>query len=324
VLSAESPVRSVAWHPYSKNVLLGALDSGRLVAWDCRSGDTRPVALTALSAEAHTHPVFSMHVAGSAAANSVVSVSADGRLCTWPAPPNLGEPSLSTELRWSAGPSTAALGDGELVAATCMAETGGEAADLALGAADGCIYTASLSGRDAGVTGRLQGHAAPVTALRRHPAGSGAMRDVLLSCGMDWSVRVWATGAPADRAEIARLADFDDYVMDAAWCPAPRAASVVAAADNDGCLSLWSAGQEQLGALGKVRQLDGGAVTRVVWAADGGSLLAGDSAGQLRLYTVNHEALGLRGVSSKPLEQALASANLAADHSATVPGTEMF
>lgn len=313
VLSAEAPVRAVSWHPFSKGLLLGALETGRLVVWDCRSGSTRPVAVTSLSAGAHTHPVFCLHVAGSAAANSVVSVSAEGRLCTWPAPPPLGEPSMSAELLWSAGASSAALGEGEPVAATCMAETGGEAAELALGAADGCIYTASLSGRDAGITQRLPGHAAPVTSLRRHPLSSGPMRDTLLSCGLDWTVRVWAAGASPGRAEVAKLADFGDYVLDAAWCPSPRAASVVAVADNEGCVSLWSAGQEQLGALGRVQQLRGGAVTRVVWAADGDSLLAGDSAGGLQLYSVNHEALELRGVSAKPLERAVAAAALAAD-----------
>ena len=71
---------------YSLHINTGATYSGQIVLWDMRVS-SRPVQRSPLSAECHTHPVFNASIIGTTNNHEVVTVSTDGRLCTW----NLGQ-----------------------------------------------------------------------------------------------------------------------------------------------------------------------------------------------------------------------------------------
>ena len=57
--------------------------SGQVVVWDNRVQKKTPVQRSPLSATAHTHPVYCMKVVGTQNAHNLISISTDGRLCSW-------------------------------------------------------------------------------------------------------------------------------------------------------------------------------------------------------------------------------------------------
>ena len=307
LLTADAPVTSVEWHPFAPALLIGGLDSGRIATWDTRTGDRAPVTMTSLSRDVHCHPVFGIVVTGTAAAHSLASVSSDGRLCTWPEPTRLAEPSFSTALEWDESAGRAAhMGSLALpLGVTCATSPPGAGSLLTLGAADGNIYEATLSGRHAEVRSRIGAHSAPVSSVQHHPGGAGdACSETMLTSSLDWTVRVWSRRAAVP--EVARLDGFNDYVLDASWCPAASHPSLIAAGDNEGRLTLWSVGQSTTEPLGETKLLPGGGVTKVRWAADGNAVVAGDSAGGIHVLAVSQQGLDVRGVSADPFREALA------------------
>lgn len=307
LLSADAPVTAVEWHPFAPALVLGGLDSGRIVAWDTRTGDRSPVSMSSLSRDVHCHPVFGVVVTGTAGAHSLATVSSDGRLCSWPEPTRLAEPSFSTALEWDEAAGRAAhMGSLALpLGVTCATSPAGAGSVLTLGAADGNIYETTLSGRHAEVRSRIGAHSAPVSSVQHHPGGAGGVfSETILTSSLDWTVRVWSRRAAVP--EVARLDGFNDYVLDAAWCPAACNPSLIAAGDNEGRLTLWSVGQSTTEPLGETKLLPGGGVTKVRWAADGNAVVAGDSAGGIHVLAVSQQGLDVRGVSADPLREALA------------------
>ena len=48
-----------------------------------RSNRRIPVQRSPLSAQAHTHPVYCVNVVGTANAHNLITISSDGKLCSW-------------------------------------------------------------------------------------------------------------------------------------------------------------------------------------------------------------------------------------------------
>ena len=80
--TCQSPVLSVRFHDFMPNCLIGGTYSGRVVLWDMRA-KSAPVQTTPLTTDGHAHPVYSLALVGSTAANTLYSLSTDGRLCAW-------------------------------------------------------------------------------------------------------------------------------------------------------------------------------------------------------------------------------------------------
>lgn len=101
---------SAAFAKFHPNVVVGGTYSGQIVLWDNRSNKRTPVQRTPLSAAAHTvprvfgrpllpaqlkqqfeklsfivlkHPVYCVNVVGTQNANNLISISTDGKMCSW-------------------------------------------------------------------------------------------------------------------------------------------------------------------------------------------------------------------------------------------------
>ena len=68
------------FHPY---YVIGGTYSGQVVIWDIRSGRRTPVQRSLLSSSAHTHPIYCLELIGSQNAHNLISVSTNGKLCSW-------------------------------------------------------------------------------------------------------------------------------------------------------------------------------------------------------------------------------------------------
>ena len=74
---------SVAFSKFHPNYVIGGTYSGQIVLWDTRSGKRTPIQRSPLSSSAHTHPIYSLDVVGSQNAHNLISVSTDGKMCSW-------------------------------------------------------------------------------------------------------------------------------------------------------------------------------------------------------------------------------------------------
>nr|CAG4635377.1 EOG090X03UT [Artemia franciscana] len=130
----QSPVTAATFAKFHPNLVLGGTYSGQLVLWDNRSQKKTPVQRSPLTATTHTHPVYCVSVVGTSNAHSLVSISTDGKLCSWSLD-MLASPQETLELHHRQGKS---------VAATCMTfpQPQVDVNTFIVGSEDGSVYSA--------------------------------------------------------------------------------------------------------------------------------------------------------------------------------------
>ena len=83
VFHCPSPITSLTLSPYSPNLTIGGTYSGQIVVWDNRSRKRTPVQRSKHIAKSHTHPIYCLDLVGSKNSHNLISVSSDGRVCSW-------------------------------------------------------------------------------------------------------------------------------------------------------------------------------------------------------------------------------------------------
>lgn len=234
-LHATSDLLSCLFHPYHPSLILGGTYSGQLCLWDTRARNQRtgePVQKTPLMGgrSGHAHPIYSLAVVGTQNASSVVSVSTDGVVCAW-STDMLTLPQEYLELH---SPNPAAYKTDD-VAPICMSFPASDPTYFLAGTEQGNIlpvHRYDRAGAKAGVDTRYtyRGHEAPVTSIDFHPArGKVDLGDLFLSCGLDWTIKLWRAKPPSTTAgslsgaatTIAPLLSIarEDSIYSAKWSP---------------------------------------------------------------------------------------------------------
>lgn len=252
-LHATSDLLSCLFHPYHPSLILGGTYSGQLCLWDTRTRHQRtgePVEKTPLTGgrTGHAHPIYSLAVVGTQNASSVISVSTDGVVCAW-SPDMLTQPQEYLELK-SPNPSAYKTDD---VAPTCISFPASDPTYFLAGTEQGTItpvHRYDRAGAKAGVDARCQyrGHEAPVMGVDFHPArGKIDLGDLFLSCGLDWSVKIWRAQPPSTAATsisgqsevVSPLVSIprEDAVYDARWSPTKP--SIFGCVDGAGKLDIY-------------------------------------------------------------------------------------
>ncbi|CAG5891032.1 unnamed protein product [Menidia menidia] len=179
-----SPVVSVGFARFHPNLVVGGTYSGQIVLWDNRSHRRTPVQRTPLSAAAHTHPVYCVNVVGTQNANNLITVSTDGRMCSWSLD-MLSQPQETMELAYNKS---------KPVAVTGMAFPTGDVNNYVVGSEEGTVYTASRHGSKAGICEMFEGHQGPVTGISCHSAvGTVDFSHLFITSSFDWTIKLWST-----------------------------------------------------------------------------------------------------------------------------------
>ncbi|KAH8868823.1 Cytoplasmic dynein 1 intermediate chain [Schistosoma japonicum] len=229
IFHCQSAVTSATFATYHPNLIIGGTYSGQIVLWDNRSTKRTPVQRTPLSASAHTHPVHAVMIAGSLNAHNLLSISSDGKLCTWSLD-MLGQPQQAMELTHR---------QARTVAATCMSFVDENVNNFLVGSEDGRAYAGSRHGNQAGISDAFEGHQAPITSISSHPLrDSITLSPLFLTTSLDWSVKLWSV---KETRLICSFEEASDYVFDAHWSPIHPA--LFATVDCTGRLDLWNLNQ---------------------------------------------------------------------------------
>ncbi|XP_068631355.1 cytoplasmic dynein 1 intermediate chain-like [Battus philenor] len=270
IFHCQSPVMSATFARFHPNLILGGTYSGQIVLWDNRVQKRTPIQRTPLSSLAHTHPVYCLSVVGSQNAHNLISVSTDGRMCSWSLD-MLSQPQETLELQHR---------QSKAVAVTAMAFPHGDVNNFVLGSEDGNIYTGCRHGQRAGVSECVEAHAGPVTAVACHAApGTLDLSHLYLTASMDWSVKLWSL---KENKALYSFEDSGDYVADARWSPAHPA--LFAAVDAAGRLDLWNLNRDTEVPVASIQAEGGAAFNRVSWTPSGTHVTAGDDAGKIWVY----------------------------------------
>nr|XP_033505434.1 cytoplasmic dynein 1 intermediate chain 2-like isoform X3 [Epinephelus lanceolatus] len=226
IFHCQSMVMSAGFAKFHPNLVVGGTYSGQIVLWDNRSNKRTPVQRTPLSAAAHTHPVYCVNVVGTQNAHNLISISTDGKMCSWSLD-MLSQPQDSLELVFK---------QSKAVAVTSMAFPLGDVNNFVVGSEDGSVYTACRHGSKAGITEVFEGHHGPVTGLSCHSAGGPVdFSHLFISSSFDWTVKLWSTKSTRP---LYSFEDSCDYVYDAMWSPTHPA--LFACVDLAGRLDLWN------------------------------------------------------------------------------------
>uniref|UniRef100_A0A4W2DED3 Dynein cytoplasmic 1 intermediate chain 1 n=1 Tax=Bos indicus x Bos taurus TaxID=30522 RepID=A0A4W2DED3_BOBOX len=193
VFHCQSSVMSVCFARFHPNLVVGGTYSGQIVLWDNRSHRRTPVQRTPLSAAAHTHPVYCVNVVGTQNAHNLITVSTDGKMCSWSLD-MLSTPQESMELVYNKS---------KPVAVTGMAFPTGDVNNFVVGSEEGTVYTACRHGSKAGIGEVFEGHQGPVTGINCHMAvGPIDFSHLFVTSSFDWTVKLWTTKVPTASVAI--------------------------------------------------------------------------------------------------------------------------
>ncbi|XP_041117800.1 cytoplasmic dynein 1 intermediate chain 2 isoform X4 [Polyodon spathula] len=275
VFHCQSAVMSAAFAKFHPNLVVGGTYSGQIVLWDNRSNKRTPVQRTPLSAAAHTHPVYCVNVVGTPNAHNLISISTDGKMCSWSLD-MLSQPQDSMELVHK---------QSKAVAVTCMSFPLGDVNNFVVGSEEGSVYTACRHGSKAGISEMFEGHQGPITGIHCHTAaGPVDFSHLFVTSSFDWTVKLWTT---KNNKPLYSFEDNSDYVYDIMWSPAHPA--LFACVDGVGRLDLWNLNNDTEVPTASITVEGNPALNRVRWAHSGREIAVGDSDGQILIYDVGEQ-----------------------------------
>ncbi|XP_029041998.1 cytoplasmic dynein 1 intermediate chain short wing isoform X30 [Osmia lignaria lignaria] len=272
IFHCQSPVMSTTFARFHPNLILGGTYSGQIVLWDNRVQKRSPIQRTPLSASAHTHPVYCLNIVGAQNAHNLISISTDGKLCSWSLE-MLSQPLETLELHTK---------QSKPIAATCLAFPYGDVNNFVVGSEDGTVYSACRHGTKAGVLETYEGHQGPVTGISAHAVQGGIdFSHLFLTSSIDWTIKLWSL---KENKPLYSFEHNGDYVYDVAWSPTHPA--LFAAVDDSGRLDLWNLNQDTEVPTASVL-IDGcPALNRVSWTPSGLHVTVGDDTGKIWVYDV--------------------------------------
>ncbi|KAJ8914979.1 hypothetical protein NQ315_002503 [Exocentrus adspersus] len=272
IFHCQSAVLSATFARFHPNLILGGTYSGQIVLWDNRVQKRTPIQRTPLSASAHTHPVYCMSVVGTQNAHNLISISTDGRMCSWSLD-MLGQPQEILDLhRMQSKP----------VAVTCLDFPHSDVNNFVVGSEEGAAYSACRHGAKAGITDTYDGHQGPVTGISVNGVQGGIdFSHMFLTSSIDWTIKLWSL---KDSKPIYSFEDNGDYVLDVKWSPTHPA--LFAAVDGSGRLDLWNLNQDTEVPTASINVEGNSALNKVSWTPSGLHVTVGDNQGKIWVYDV--------------------------------------
>ncbi|VDM35208.1 unnamed protein product [Hydatigera taeniaeformis] len=293
---------------FNPALVIGGTRGGQIVLWDSRVNRRTPVQMTHLAGDgaAHVEAICGLVDTGNRFSNNIISVSSEGRLCTW-AVDMFGAPIQTLDLTPSSGTSASSGGmkrSSNPITPTCLALLPDpDASRFLVGSQDGSVYAGSRHGKNAGLTVQFEGHRAPVTGVSvLAGAEVAALSDgvsavtvcgvegpLFVTTGMDCSVRLWSVReSPA--YPLLSYEDRNDYFV---GCDAsPIHPGLFATTDLSGCLDLWSLNSDHEVPTASTLVEGDALLNRCRFHKKGFHLAVGGDDGRVRLFEL-HENLAM-------------------------------
>ena len=222
-------IQSICFNNYQPHLLIGGSSQGHIVVWDIRNAPN-PVGVSFPSIRTHSAPIKYVGCVGGPSKNQIVSLSSDGRCCTWSVD-NIKHPLQSNLIQYSR----------DKVVVTCGgvlkgSATQSDSSKVVYASPSGKIFSGLVNATTRTIESTLlggEGHQGGVNALDYHPTSADpSISNLILTAGSDWCCRVWQGDSSV------KVGGFSNAVYDAKWSPTHPA--VFAACDASGMVTLWN------------------------------------------------------------------------------------
>lgn len=277
----QSSVMSCCYAKFHPSLIVGGTYSGQIVLWDMRNNKRTPVQRSSLTAAAHTHPVYCAKVVGTQNAHNLISISTDGKLCSWSldmlsAPQEVIELDQQKQTRF--------------VAVTCMSFHPEDSNNFLVGSEEGTVYSACRHGSKTGILSSFESHQGLVTNVDFRPMDTQpGYSHLFLTSSIDWTVKLWDTKEPEP---IHTFESNGDYIYDVKW--SPNNPAMFATADGDGRVDIWNlANDSELPTASTCVEPIGSNDTKIqpslnklIWTPNGNQVVVGDDVGRIHVYDI--------------------------------------
>lgn len=277
----QSAIVSSCFAKFHPSLIVGGTYSGQIVLWDMRSNKKTPVQRSSLTTAGHTHPVYCAKVVGTQNSHNLISVSTDGKLCSWSLD-MLSTPQDTMELKTPQPVSS--------VAVTCINFHPDDTNNFLVGSEEGTVYQACRHGQQQGTTRKFDSHQGFITGVDFRPTiDSQPMKSQLfLTSSIDWTVKLWDTNLAQP---IHTFESYSDYIYDVKW--SPNNPAMFATADGDGRVDIWNMANDcelpiasiHIEPVGRVQP----SLNKLIWTPSGNQVVVGDNVGRIHMYDVSDQ-----------------------------------
>ena len=135
-----------------------------------------------------------------------------------------------------------------------------------------------------------KGNKGPIFCVDPHPLspeGGNTFSDLFLSCGADWTTKLWTTSQSDEPLLV--FNQCKDYVYSAKWHPTNP--SIFATGDGSGYIDLWDLNRDR--EIPTFRYDLKTAINKLSWSNDGKKLAAGDVNGHITIFSSEKDVLNV-------------------------------
>ena len=282
VINYQTELTSAIFYKDNSNLVIGGSVTGQIMFWDIRAGKAVPEQKSPLGIggenTSHCYPIHCLSIVGKD--NNLISISTDGVLCEWSLS-NLSMPINryvlnSNEIFEQDKDNLNEIGP------LCIGAFQSTSNSIIIGCDVNDIYNIKLDEKRYNIIDIFKGNNGPIFCVDPHPLspeGGNIFSDLFLSCGADWTTKLWSTSLSDEPLLVFNQSK--DYVYSAKWHPINP--SIFATGDGSGYIDLWDLNRDK--EIPTFRYDLKTAVNKLSWSYDGKKLAAGDVNGHITIFS---------------------------------------
>ena len=303
VINYQTEITSAIFYKDNPNLVIGGSMTGQILLWDTKSGRTAPEQKSPLGIgtkddikkdlreikenNLHRFPVHCLAVVGND--KNLISISTDGVLCEWTLS-NLSKPlnKYNISLLKNEDNPDELNEIGPLCIGICQNK---DLNEFIIGCDRNDIYNIKLYDKDYDVLNSYYGSKGPVFCVCPHPSlgeNGPDFSDLFLSCGADWTTKLWSTNIPD--APLITFNQSKDYVYSAKWHPINP--YIFATGDGSGYIDLWDLNRDR--EIPTFRYKLKSAINKLAWSYDGKKLATGDINGHIHIFSSEKDVINVK------------------------------
>ena len=301
VINYQTEITSAIFYKDNPNLVIGGSMTGQILLWDVKSGRAVPEQKSPLGIgtkddkdrdtrdgkNLHKFPVHCLAIVGKD--KNLISISTDGVLCEWTLS-NLSRPINKYDIRlYKNDEQIDNLNEiGPLCIGTCQNKNSNE---FIIGCDRNDIYNIRLYDKDYDLINSFSGSKGPTFCISTHPLfneNNPDFSDLFISCGADWSTKLWSTEIP--EIPLISFNQSKDYVYSAKWHPINP--FIFATGDGSGFIDLWDLNRDK--EIPTFRYNLKNAINKLAWSFDGKKLAAGDINGHINIFSSEKDVINVK------------------------------
>ena len=291
VINYQTELTSAIFYKDNPKIVIGGSVTGQIMFWDIRAGKQVPEQKSPLGIGnenvSHSYPIHCLSIVGKD--NNLISISTDGVMCEW----SLSNLSIPIN-RYVLNPNDIYETDKDSlneIGPLCIGASQSSLNSFIIGCDENNIYNIKLEDKRYNIIDSYKGGNGPIFCVHPHPSSpdsGNSFSDLFLSCGADWTTKLWSTSQ--SREPLLTFNQSKDYVYTAKWHPTNP--SIFATGDGSGYIDLWDLNRDR--EIPTFRYELKTAINKLAWSYDGKKLAAGDINGHIAIFSSEKDVVNVK------------------------------